>query len=81
MAVNLQEVPADLTEFARGNLGRFPESHVASVLQIGVPKTRYHSSQMPVWGPVFAGMTHLSPNDEYLRILNIVRYLESIQGR
>jgi len=36
---------------------------------------------MPAWGPALAGMTHLSPNDKELRILNLIRYLESIQEK
>jgi len=81
VAPGLQKPPADLTEFARTNRGRFPELHVANVLESGVPAPRNHSSQMPVWGPVFVRITHLSPNDKDLRVLNLMRYLESIQAR
>jgi mono/diheme cytochrome c family protein len=81
VASDLQKPPADLTRIAKNNGGRFPELQVTSVLESGVPSSGNHSSQMPVWGPRFARMSHLSPNDRELRILNLIRYLESIQVR
>jgi mono/diheme cytochrome c family protein len=76
----LPKPPTDLTRMASIHNGRFPESYVSSVLDDGGPSFRGHSSQMPAWGSVFAGLTHLSPNDKDLRIINLVRYLESIQS-
>jgi|SRR5271166_2456200 len=81
LASDLQSQPADLTRIARNNAGRFPESQVVSVLESGAASSGKHASQMPAWGPVFARISHLSPNDRDLRILNLIRYLESIQAR
>ena len=81
VASDLQKPPADLTMIAKNNGGRFPEPRVITVLESGVPSSRKHLSQMPVWGPRFARMSHLSPNDRELRILNLIRYLESIQAK
>ncbi|MGO9337750.1 MAG: c-type cytochrome [Terracidiphilus sp.] len=81
VASGLRKPPANLTQIARDNGGRFPELQVVSVLEAGVPASRNHPSQMPVWGPIFSGISHLSPNDKELRILNLIRYLESMQAR
>jgi len=81
LASSLQRSPIDLTEIARNNRGRFPEGRVMSVLETGVPSSGNRSSQMPVWGPVFVRISHLSPNDKDLRIVNLIRYLESIQAK
>jgi mono/diheme cytochrome c family protein len=81
VAPGLRKPPANLTEIARNHGGRFPESQVVSVMEAGVPSSGNLPSQMPVWGPVFAGISHLGANDKDLRILNLIRYLESIQAR
>jgi len=81
LASGLQRSPTNLTELARNNRGRFPELRMTSVLEFGVTSSGNHSSQMPVWGPVFVRISHLSPNDKDLRIVNLIRYLESIQAK
>jgi len=80
-ASSLQKRPGDLTQIARNNRGRFPETRVISVLEFGVASSGNSSSQMPAWGPIFSRMSHLSSNDKDLRIINLIRYLESIQAR
>ena len=70
--------PANLTELAKKNNGKFPADHIASDLRSGVSGA-HGSSDMPVWGPLFS---KVSSNDEALvqmRIANLTHYLESLQ--
>jgi hypothetical protein len=81
VASSLKKPPADLTAIARNNSGRFSEPRVISVLEFGGTSVGNHPSEMPAWGGQFARVSHLSPNDKDLRILNLIRYLESIQAK
>jgi mono/diheme cytochrome c family protein len=79
-AASLKNPPANLTQLAKKNGGKFPSDHVANVLRSGVAGA-HGSSDMPVWGPLFS---QVSGRDEALvqmRIANLVRYLESIQEK
>ena len=76
----LKNPPANLTLLAKKNNGKFPADHVASVLRRGVSGA-HGSTDMPVWGPLFAS---ISDNDEsivQMRIANLIRYLESLQEK
>lgn len=76
----LKVPPTDLTMLAQNNHGKFPGAHVAAVLQFGSTLPSHGSAMMPVWGPIFSGMSHSSSAEErQQRIANITRYLETIQ--
>lgn len=76
----LKVPPTDLTMLAQNNHGKFPGAHVAAVLQFGSTLPSHGSSTMPVWGPIFGGMSHTSSAQErQQRISNITRYIETIQ--
>jgi len=79
LASGLHRQPDDLTKIAQMNRGRFPELLVKSALEFGIASSENRTSAMPAWGPVFGRISHLSSNDEDLRILNLIRFLESIQ--
>jgi len=77
-AASLKVPPANLTELAKKNGGKFPADHIASDLRSGVGGA-HGSTDMPVWGPLFS---KVSGNDEaivQMRISNLIRYLESLQ--
>jgi mono/diheme cytochrome c family protein len=72
--------PANLTQLAKKNNGKFPGDHVATVLRNG--STPAHgSSDMPIWGPLFAQVSGGDPGLVELRIANLVHYIESIQEK
>lgn len=74
----LRTPPADLTQLARKNGGKFPGAQVAKELK-SVYQAPHGSPEMPIWGPFF---TELSPSSEALgtlRITNIVTYIQSLQ--
>lgn len=71
VARELKEPPPDLTTLAKRNNGKFPEDYVKRVLAHGVPAPAHGSSEMPIWGPLFAGInTH-----------GLSQYLESVQTK
>ncbi len=79
VAPALSTQPTDLTGLAKANHGKFPDSHIASVLRFG-PEARSHGpAQMPVWGSVFARMSTVSSHESDLRTANLTRYLETLQ--
>ena len=80
VATSLKNPPANLTQLAKKNNGKFPAEHVASVLRNGVSGT-HGSSDMPVWGPLFSQVSGGNSTVVQMRISNLVHYLESIQEK
>jgi len=76
----LKATPADLTQVAKNNNGKFPLGTVRQLLSGGSSTPAHGSQDMPMWGPVFRAM---SPNESIakLRADNLLRYLESIQQK
>jgi len=75
----LKVAPPDLTLLAQNNKGVFPESHFSAVVVNGFGEPAHGSTDMPVWGPFFAGV-----NDQRLvtlRIQNLTKYIESLQQK
>lgn len=78
-AVALRTQPIDLTGVARANHGKFPDTHIISVLEFGSEVRAHGSAEMPVWGPILGKMNHVNSQDKDLRMSNLSRYLETIQ--
>ncbi|MGD0630194.1 MAG: c-type cytochrome [Terracidiphilus sp.] len=79
VASALRTPPMDLTVLSRNNHGKFPDTHIVSVLQNGAEIPSHGSAEMPVWGPILGKMNQTNPQDRLLRISNLSRYLESVQ--
>jgi mono/diheme cytochrome c family protein len=75
----LKSQPIDLTVLARNNHGKYPDTHVNSVLHFGSEIPSHGNSQMPIWGPILGKMTPSNSMDKDLRIANLSRYLEHMQ--
>ena len=73
--------PSDLTLLTRKNHGKYPDTHVVSILQFGTEISSHGSATMPVWGPILGNMNRSNLQDKQLRISNLARYLETIQQR
>ncbi len=80
VATSLKNPPANLTQLAKKNNGKFPAEHVSSVLRKGVSGT-HGSTDMPVWGPLFSQVSGGNNTVVQMRISNLVHYLESIQEK
>ena len=83
VAAALKKQPADLALLSKNNGGKFPSTHVMTVLQFGAANPSHGTADMPVWGPVLSGMdkTNAEPNVQVLRISNLSRYLQSLQAK
>jgi len=79
-ATSLKNPPANLTQLAKKNSGKFPADHVTTVLRNGVSGA-HGSSDMPVWGPLFSQVSGHDDALVQMRISNLVRYLETIQEK
>ncbi|MGP8253584.1 MAG: c-type cytochrome [Terracidiphilus sp.] len=81
VAPALKQKPADLTALARNHGGKYPSSHIATVLEYGTEMPAHGTAQMPVWGPVLGKMDQQHPDERLLRISNLSQYLRSIQTK
>ena len=81
VAPALRERPTDLTSLAKANHGKYPETHIVSVLRFGTAVRSHGSADMPVWGTVFGKMSKVNPQERDLRTANLSRYLETLQAR
>jgi mono/diheme cytochrome c family protein len=79
-ATSLRNPPANLTQLAKKNNGKFPGDHVANVLRKGVAGA-HGSSDMPVWGPLFSSVSGRDDSIIQMRISNLIHYLESLQEK
>jgi mono/diheme cytochrome c family protein len=80
-AAALKQAPANLTELAKENGGKFPDMRLSAVLR-GEAKVAAHGTQdMPVWGPVFWRMSQGHAAEVQQRITNVTRYLKSLQEK
>ena len=82
IAAHLKPPPADLTQIANRNKGKFPADRVTQLIDGRQVVKPHGNSQMPVWGDAFSKAT--TDSDEASikgRIAALVSYLESIQAR
>ena len=81
-AAALKVAPPDLTTLAERNNGKYPAARVASILR-GEEKLVAHGNQeMPIWGTLFRSIdTTKESSIVNLRILNLNKYLESLQAK
>jgi mono/diheme cytochrome c family protein len=73
--------PVDLTVLSKNNHGKFPDTHIVSVLQNGSDIPSHGTADMPVWGPILGKMNQTNPQDRLLRVSNLSRYLETLQAK
>ena len=79
VASSLQMQPTDLTGLAKANHGKYPETHVVSVMKFGTDVRAHGSAEMPVWGPILGTVSKVNPQEKELRTANLSRYLETLQ--
>ena len=78
-ADSLKKRPADLTQLATKNNGKFPALRVENVIRGSGVVEAHGSRDMPIWGSVFRTLG--DPDTVRLRIKNLSGYLESLQRR
>jgi len=77
----LKTPPADLTQIASKNGGKFPQSHIYEVIRGEANTPAHGSAEMPVWGPVFRSISGGHQAEVQLRINNLTNYVESLQKK
>jgi mono/diheme cytochrome c family protein len=75
----LKSAPADLTQLAKRNAGKFPELQVFGAINGDVQVPAHGSKDTPVWGGVFRRMGDNSVSGATLRMRNLTRYIETLQ--
>ena len=82
-AAALKKQPTDLAALSRNHGGKFPATHIVSVLQFGTANPSHGSAEMPMWGPVLGSVnsTPSEPNVRALRISNLSSYLQTLQEK
>ena len=81
-ALSLKTAPANLTELASKNGGKFPDAKVQQAIK-GDPNmpSAHGSQQMPVWGPTLWQLSQHNEAQAQLRIRNISDYIASLQKK
>ena len=75
----LKKAPADLTQLAKKNGGKYPENHVSATIMT-VDSPVHGSKEMPVWGPLLSSISS-SQGEVQLRVSNLVKYISTLQER
>ena len=74
----LKKTPADLTQLAAKNGGKYPENHVMAVIR-AADSPVHGSKEMPIWGNLFWSMSGGHEGEVQQRVANLNKYLESLQ--
>jgi mono/diheme cytochrome c family protein len=77
-AAALKTKVPDLTILSKNNGGEFPSARVRKMIMGDDVVASHGSREMPIWGPVFHQI-EWDVDRGYLRLENLVKYLESIQ--
>src|SRR5260370_33943944 len=75
----LKAQPTDLTGLAKANHGKYPETHVVSVVRFGSELPAHGAADMTVWGAILGRMSRVNPQEKDLRTSNLSRYLDTLQ--
>ena len=79
-AAALKKEPADLTQLARKNGGKFDELRVLGVITGSDVVASHGSRDMPIWGNVFASMT-TNEGLRKIRINALVQHVATMQAK
>jgi mono/diheme cytochrome c family protein len=74
----LAKAPADLTQIAKRNNGRFPATKVKMEISGDSTVAAHGTRDMPMWGPLFKSTEGVTSE---VRLKNLVDYLESMQAK
>ncbi len=80
-ATALKVPPPDLTTLAKRNKGNFPREHVQKTISGEDVMSAHGSREMPVWGPVFLGLSGENEAVATSDIDSVTKYIQSIQAK
>jgi mono/diheme cytochrome c family protein len=75
----LKTPPSDLTQLSKSNGGKYPSLKVASVIRGTSELSAHGSKDMPVWGPLFWGISKGHESEVQQRVANLTEYIETLQ--
>ena len=76
----LKKRPADLTQIALRNNGKFRELVVENAITGDDIRISHGSRDMPIWGELFKSVS-VDPSVRRLRIFSLVKYIEQMQEK
>ena len=77
----LKTPPANLTQLANKESGKFPGDRVFGILSGKVEVMAHGSSEMPMWGNLLKNLAHGDLKTADLRARNLTDYVKSIQAK
>ncbi len=77
----LKVPPADLTMLASKNGGKYPALKVSAVIRGEEVLAAHGSREMPVWGKLFWSISEGHNGEVLQRVVNLNKYIESIQAK
>lgn len=77
----LKTAPADLTRLSANNGGKYPALKVSSAIRGTNDLPAHGSKDMPVWGPLFRGLSNGHEGEVQQRIANLTQYIETLQAK
>lgn len=75
----LKRPPGDITMLARLNKGKFPAIRVHQILAGKAEITAHGTSDMPMWGELFATLSPTDGARVQQRVHNLTKYIEFLQ--
>ena len=78
-ASELKTRPADLTQLAKKNGGKFPTEKVRNYIEGAAPVAAHGSREMPVWGTFFRQLG--DDKAATYRIVTLANYVASLQAK
>ncbi len=77
----LKKGPADLTQIAKKNGGKFPTDRIRKYIDgTEMPPEAHGSREMPIWGNALKRIDASAPGISY-RVVTLTSYVESIQAK
>lgn len=77
----LKAKPADLTVIGKNSGGKFPSERIQKIISGDEQvKSAHGSREMPIWGPIFSQIAW-DQDLGRVRVFNVAKYIESLQGK
>jgi cytochrome c5 len=77
----LKVPPTDLTLLSKNNEGKYPTLKVTSAIRGETALPAHGSKEMPVWGTLFWSMSSGHQSEVQQRVVNLTRYIETMQAK
>src|SRR5271169_5952231 len=77
----LKVPPTDLTTLSKNNGGKYPSLKVAAAIRGEGNLPAHGTKEMPVWGQLFWTISHGHETEVQQRVVNLNKYIESLQAK